>query len=850
MLTRSSEAYLTKAGQLAAEDPVSLKYSASSATLRGRVRLNRLIADAAYVHSQLAFARGQPDEALALAKRCVRLNYRAWSGLERQAANAIKPMHLDSQDLDHSGLNESFSMLAVSACHAPPIMSSTHQSLRSPTFWTLVPTLYRGLALLSQLFLHQGMFLEAVYYTEQAQRVVDAVGALPWKAQILALGGEYWTRCGHLQKGDDLLAQARELSSSEKPKDRGTAILCTQLANLYQARGNWDEGTSAYKLAGKVLRELTTTHYVESLEHVSPAVSVLAEQMTKLVLGSDQPSGAAIKKRQVRNPIHGPIQSQSASLEKPGPHARSFVSQCPTLLRLRGDVLRQHALSLILQQKIEDAALLLAEADELPKTQHGNIQQHLGTAKQMLLQVLKDLSVDAVFCVLPDSTISFPAVTSTSSSKERQVSGRTPAKASKSSPPRKMTTKQGLRKTAKAKTPNLEDFRDVLCQARDIVSEVQAMAVQMSSTHTLHVMSNVLRKVLILLSAASSATAKSAVNPYVATYSTGMVPYSHLTCPETYAGTEIGRTVALQRERSSIRLDQLTTPHEEMLQWPSNAARSCSEPGELRVPLNCLTFQKDYVDIIPPKWNVISVSLSESCDEIYINKLQGGLIPFMLRLPLSRHNSRDADEDIFGFEQGKAELSEIMELANFSAQDARNMTGKEAKSQWWAEREALDGRLKDLLTNIENIWLGGFRGVFSRHLGRSHLLSRFQLSFQNILGKYLPSRQATNKRNQASHVSLDSRILELFVGLADSADVSELEEPLTDLLYFVVDILQFHGERNAYDEIDFDSVSDLLLLLVLCMSDMIRSSLKRAMLYAVTKKHFKHRRRQMQVTPS
>ena len=247
-----------------------------------------------------------------------------------------------------------------------------------------------------------------------------------------------------------------------------------------------------------------------------------------------------------------------------------------------------------------------------------------------------------------------------------------------------------------------------------------------------------------------------------------------------------------------------------MLRWPSVAGQSCLEPSDLSMPLNCPNFQKDYVDIIPANWNVISVSLSQSCDEIYITKLQGRLTPFMLRLPLSRHNSRDADEDIFGFEQGKAELSEIMELANFSAQDARNITGKQAKSQWWAEREALDGRLKDLLANIESIWLGGFRGVFARHLGRSHLLSRFQHSFQNILGKYLPSRQTTNKRNRASHVNLDSRILELFIGLADSAGVSELEEPLTDLLYFVVDILQFHGERNAYDEVDFDSVSDWL----------------------------------------
>ncbi len=528
LLMISSEAYLTKAGNLAEEQPELLRDAASSATLRGRLRLNRLIADAAYLHSQLAFARGQPDEALALAKRCVRLNYRAWSGLERQVASVNKVTQPDSHELDHSGLNESFSMLSVSACHAPAVMSSTHDSLKSPPFWSLVPTISRGLTLLSRLFAHQGMFLEAVYYTEQAQKIVDAVGAVPWIAQSLALSGAHWTRCGDLGKGEDLLLQARELSF-RIDSGRGTAIVQTELANLHKVQRRWDEESSDYRLAGKVLSELTTTGFVESLEQISPAVSGLEEQMTKLTLGGDRPLGVATKKRQVREPTRDCIQNRSATLEKPAANARDFASQCVPLLRLRGDLLRQHSFSMMLQRKIEDATWMLAEAEELPKSQHGYIQQHLGTAKQLLVHALKDMSVDAVFCVLPDSTISFPAVTSAFSSKERQVCGRSPVKANKSSPPRKTAVKPGPRKTARTKTPVLEDFRNVLCQARDCLSEIQTMAVQMSSTNTLQVISSVLRTLLMLLSAASAATAKSAVNPYFATYSTGRITSSQLT---------------------------------------------------------------------------------------------------------------------------------------------------------------------------------------------------------------------------------------------------------------------------------------------------------------------------------
>jgi separase len=223
--------------------------------------------------------------------------------------------------------------------------------------------------------------------------------------------------------------------------------------------------------------------------------------------------------------------------------------------------------------------------------------------------------------------------------------------------------------------------------------------------------------------------------------------------------------------------------------------------------LSASQFQNEYVEIIPETWTAISLSLNEERDELYITRYHAGQSPFILRLPMARHKSRDMDEDVFGFEDGKSELMEIIELSNFSTHDARDMNAKGAKTEWWAEREALDNRLRDLLVNIENIWLGGFRGIFSQHVRRPNLLARFQKSFQNVLNRHLPSRQG---RGQQKKISLEPRILELFIGLGDATNEQlDLDEPLMDLVYFVVDILQFSGERNAYDEIDFDSVRHL-----------------------------------------
>lgn len=198
------------------------------------------------------------------------------------------------------------------------------------------------------------------------------------------------------------------------------------------------------------------------------------------------------------------------------------------------------------------------------------------------------------------------------------------------------------------------------------------------------------------------------------------------------------------------------------------------------------------------------MSLSADRTDIVISKMLKGRTPFLLRLPLKRGDSEEEEEeDEFTFDEGKRELQDIIKLANISAHDARTRTDRQSRKEWWENREALDRRLETLLSNIENVWLGGFRGVFSPATRNVDLLSRFGESFQNVLDKHLPSRRKGGKAREAK-LTLHSSVLELFTGIQDLESREDPEDLLMDLLYFVVDILQFHGERNAYDEIDFD----------------------------------------------
>ena len=220
-------------------------------------------------------------------------------------------------------------------------------------------------------------------------------------------------------------------------------------------------------------------------------------------------------------------------------------------------------------------------------------------------------------------------------------------------------------------------------------------------------------------------------------------------------------------------------------------------------------FQQQFLDIIPQPWLVMSIRLNDRRDKLQIAKLHKDHAPFVLSIPLQRQSIHDPEDEDFGFEQVQQKLQEIMQGANLSAQNAGDKPTKAGLKLWWAERARLDSELKVLLTNIECIWLGGFRGIFSAQPHDPDLLDRFQQSMQKILDNHLPSRQKSGNATKAPRMKLEIPVLELFVELGNPNDGSDIDEPLMDLLYFTIDALQFHGECNAYDEVDFDAVRSI-----------------------------------------
>lgn len=768
---------LSTAEKIAVNDPHFLSLSQPTVTLSGRIRLNRLLADASYVYSLLSLKTGNHGDALRHAKRCVALNRRVWATLENRSTT--KTVSRPDSDTEMENLTEGVANLMSSARDVPVIMSITHESLNGAAFWSLVPSLYRGLCHQSQVFSHQGMFQEAVYFAEQADKVASAVNARPFMIDNISRRAEYWVHGGQAHKGQDLLDLVKPSLA-----DKSMVLATYHLSNAYVCRANreFSQEIESYEAAGTILRNLSEPVFIQSLERFTAVDDLRADQVADILLevsSANKKTKKPVKPVRSRKPVvKAPIRpARKLIASKPPNFPGSSAEECPQLFNLQGDMLRGKAMVMLLQDKLSMAIELLQCAEDLDNGHQSSIQQHSANFKRLLAQSMKEISSDFTFNTLPESTISFPAITR-GDSKLSEGSDASPMYLSPSQRPSLVISPA---KGPRGKKNIKEDFIATLRRARECIAEVHVLAIQTGSSSVVHQICCALGHITVLLSAANPGSPKGSLHPLYAAYL-----------------AELPKQHALQLEQSAIDLEKESHSRDDLLTWPN--LRSPDKPMQLSAG----QFQRDYVDIIPDSWTALSLSLNEEQDELYITRYHANQSPFILRLPMSRHKSRDVDEEVFGFEQGKAELMEIIELSNFSTHDARDMSAKGAKSEWWAEREALDARLHDLLVNIENTWLGGFRGIFSQHHRQPNLLARFQKSFQNILNRHLPSRQG---RGQQKKVNLEPRILELFIGLGDATNENlDLDEPLMDLIYFIVDILQFNGEPNAYDEIDFDSI--------------------------------------------
>ncbi|UNI21442.1 Separase [Purpureocillium takamizusanense] len=734
---------ISKANDICSDSRSTWAQSKSHATV--------MLAMVSLLQSVVSLQKGDIPSSLTAIKSSVRMLSHDWAKLESALAS--------TNSSPDSSMSET-SMTSIDIKGSPARTAG-------PRFWGLASPLLRSLLHISSVYAHIGMLQETIYYAESALKIAEGTQSSLYRAQVSCWTGSVYVKAGRLDRALPLFEGAEELMPRDACASR--VRFARQLAEFYRKTDNHDKANHYLKMAEDTVHLLSGSN--DMAKQVSERVAPKAKATTVT-------SGRVARTTRAQ-PTAAPRTTRKV------PAARSRVTVVPESPSLPKDVYQSSLLAAIIlsraigfvyQKDWSSASSLLEQVKTLPKLISALSQEQVITATTLIGQSMEQMISDPVFSVVQDSTISFPAVCGGS---DKGALDKSPAGAS--------PTRRG-RPTAVERRGSRERggpaFADALRQAQGLLMEAHGSALCRSDSSMVHRISALLQNTIILLSATSTSKGRSTAPSGLAT-----------------VAVDLARNITWTREQATLKVSAGSTA-------PGTMAKK-NRRSSLSMSMDAAAFQQKYIEKIPKAWSVISLSLSENRHDLCITKFQAGSSPFILRLPLERANSRDADSEVFNFEHGQEELLDIIKLANETSHSARDFSAKGERSAWWSEREALDARLKELLMTIETTWLGGFKGIFSQHRRRPELLARFQKSFHKMLDRSLPSRNRTRGRKSAKSqtVTLDPRILELFIGLGDPTEPDlDYDEALNDLLYFVVDILQFHGERNAYDEIDFDAM--------------------------------------------
>jgi separase len=506
-----------------------------STTLSGRLRYNKILADAAYVHSLLATAAGSYTDAARHARQCVTLNRRIWAALESRS-NMKKPTLLEDTDSSVDGASRAtFDPLGSirNEKGTPLVMSVTHDALCGADFWSLVPALYRGLMQHSQIFAAQGLLHEAIYVAEQAQKIASATKSVTLITDNASWRADCWAQSGRPDKAEPLL---EALNTDAARKCLSLVGYQSAVARVHHWKGQYTEEITSYGVLDQLLQDLTSPVYVRGLDNFASEVSSLAEQMSKMTVETTETLPIkAVPTTRGRKPASKPAQrrvakaaprlrvqtgseaaAETVTVVKPkvggavSSDTPSVEEQCSVLCAFQAGIMHRSVLANLLQDDIVAADRLL---EQVERVQNGISQDssHLwATFKTMLAHTFKQIADNIAVNTLTESTIAFPAV----GLQERRMSDSLTSK-------RSAFVSSTASKSGRAKKQIQVDFTDTLRNARDRLMAAHASAASKGPNHMFQQISMALGHVTVLLSAVSGGELGRSLHPLYAAYMAG-----------------------------------------------------------------------------------------------------------------------------------------------------------------------------------------------------------------------------------------------------------------------------------------------------------------------------------------
>lgn len=452
----------------------------NNCSVLSKISWERLVADAAFINSRLSFAQGSITHALFFAKLSVRLNCRIWAKVERLAQRKqCKGLQPSGSEMDN--VVDGVAKLDVSQTSTP---ESSVSYFQGAPFWPHIGSHHTSLLNLASLSAHHGLFQDAVYYGEQALKVNQSLNANVRLVASQTQLGSHWIFGGRLSEGQGLLESAATLS---KQLESSIELVSLQmgLASLHRAQGHYREEHRALLEADKIVADV-----IHSETSDGSSVTDIEEKMDKLrIRGVGRRAQQAPTANQRTRATSTSTRTDS---RKPSNQSvDSSAVESKSLLQLRTDLLRHQADCSRALRDFDKATGLLTDARQYALSRDSQISLHIGESEHLLADSIRHFATHAVYCVLPESTISLPSLESPKKgSNEDSPASTTTLTAQRTRAP----TRSGRSKTAKTN----EDFAVMLSKAGDCLNNIFPTATSLGSTLDSHAASRLMSRISML----------------------------------------------------------------------------------------------------------------------------------------------------------------------------------------------------------------------------------------------------------------------------------------------------------------------------------------------------------------
>jgi separase len=464
------------------------KQDLNSCSVLSKLAWERLVADAAFMSSQLSFSQGVIKDALFFAKLSVRLNCRIWAKVEKisqrnQGKSSPVPTG-DSSELDT--VVETIAKLDVSQTNP----TTTSAYTQGAPFWPHIGSHHTSLLNLASLSAHHGLFQDAIYYGEQALKINKTLNAPVRLINSQAQLGSHWILGGRISEGQELLSAAETLAKQLESSIE-LASLQMGLASLYRAQGQHRDELQALLEADRIMTDFVSSDTSEAAS-ASSGVPELEDKMQSLRIRPSSRKGKqpATTTRRTRATTSA---RKPAKADAPTPRPADITeTESKTLLHLRSDIFRQQAACSRSLCDFEKASCLLESARKYAVSRDSQISVRLGESEHFLADAIRRFASHAVYCVLPESTISLPSLQSPSKATTQTSTSRS---ASKSTTRKPRAPARGTRSRAQTAS---EDFAVMLSKAGDSLNNVFATATSIGSTLDSHSASRLMSRISML----------------------------------------------------------------------------------------------------------------------------------------------------------------------------------------------------------------------------------------------------------------------------------------------------------------------------------------------------------------